>query len=377
VEEFMKHASKATAVALALGLVTAATGTADAATPPDETARLVETLLQRSEALSGRPLEPAFRRTAARALAALPAPDLEARAAAGRGITPLALGDTSKQMLYTPVPPCRLIDTRQAGGPLAAGSGRDFRVSGTGLQTQGGNPAGCNVPHGPATSAIINFVVISPVGPGNLRAWAYSEPAMPPPGASILNYPFGLTLANAVAVPICDVAVTNCPFDLKVQADVSGAHLVADVVGYFERFPQELVKNVSAFAISSTPVLVGTSCTNVTGLQVSVAAPVPGKVIVRASLDVGFAHTEGTADSLRAHIGQTATDCTSPFVLQALSAPAASANYHMVTPVTASFEVSPGTYTYFANVQMFAGAGNDSVNCCGDSSTLEAVFIPN
>jgi hypothetical protein len=162
---------------------------------------------------------------------------------AGDGSAPLALGDGTSQLVYTPVTPCRIFDTRGAGGSLAPGAARDFRVTGVGLQSQGGATAGCNVPVGRATAALINFIAVNPAGPGNLRVWAYSTPPEPPPGASIVNYTTVpgaiLTLANGIALPICNPASTVCPFDLRIQADVNAVHVVGDVVGYFERFPTE------------------------------------------------------------------------------------------------------------------------------------------
>jgi microcystin-dependent protein len=153
----------------------------------------------------------------------------------------LALGDSNAQLVYTPVLPCRLIDTRAAGGSLAPGTVRDFKVAGSGLGPQGGNPAGCGIPVGRATAVVVNFVAVNPTGPGNLRAWAYSDPPAGPPAASLINYTAASgAIANGVVVPICDPARTECPgLDLRVQADVSATHLVADALGFFERFPIE------------------------------------------------------------------------------------------------------------------------------------------
>ena len=92
-----------------------------------------------------------------------------------------APGGFAGELVYTPVTPCRLIDTRQAGGSLAPGAPRDFKVAGSGLQIQGGNPLGCGIPVDEAHAAVINFVAVNPTGLGNLRAWAYSEPPEPPP----------------------------------------------------------------------------------------------------------------------------------------------------------------------------------------------------
>jgi hypothetical protein len=159
------------------------------------------------------------------------------------GLMPLWPGAAAAQSLsdlsYTAVPPCRVADTRAAGGSLAPGTPRDLRVTGTALQAQGGNPAGCGIPVGVARAVLINLVAVNPVGPGNLRAWAYSTPPVAPPFASVLNYALvpgsGLNLANAIALPLCNVDAGACPFDLRVQAAASGTHLIADVVGYFAR----------------------------------------------------------------------------------------------------------------------------------------------
>jgi hypothetical protein len=146
---------------------------------------------------------------------------------AGAGTSPAA------EQVFSPVVPCRIADTRGAGGPVVPGTVRDFKVTGTGLQAQGGNPLGCGIPIGGATSAVINFVAVQPSGTGNFRAWAYSEPPEAPPNASIINFTTGVNIANGITVPLCDHAATTCTFDIKVQADGNGAQLVADVVGYF------------------------------------------------------------------------------------------------------------------------------------------------
>jgi hypothetical protein len=343
-----------------------------------DSARTAEQLLSRTEAAAQRPFDPRFRKAAAARLAALPGEELEAKLAAGGGIAPLALGDSDTQLIYTPVTPCRLIDTRLAGGSLAAGAVRDFKVTGAGLQIQGGNSAGCGVPFGPATAAVINFVAVNPVGPGNLRAWAYSTPAQPPPGASIINYPFGLTLANGLIVPICDPALTTCPgLDLKVQADVNGTHLVADVLGYFERFPKELVKSFSVVATTTTQTVIGSSCTNVGGLQATVTATVPGRIVVRATLAARLLHNQGTDDQLEVRIGTSAIDCTLAGAFLNVEDVLPSTNYNFSVPLTVAFDVVPGTYTYYANVFMTEGANGDLISSGNRVSTLEATFFPN
>jgi hypothetical protein len=155
--------------------------------------------------------------------------------AASTGNGPSNLGDSQADLVYTPVAPCRIIDTRLAGGPIAAGATRGFRVTGTDLSAQGGSPTGCGIPSGPATAAVINFVAVNPGGPGDLRMTPFGTPM---PTASIINYAAvpGLNIANGPTVAICDPAVAMCSSDFTIQADASSTHVVADVQGYFRNF---------------------------------------------------------------------------------------------------------------------------------------------
>jgi hypothetical protein len=151
-----------------------------------------------------------------------------------QGVGLRTLGDNASSLVYTPVAPCRIIDTTLAGGPIAAGTQRDFFVAADeGFPGQGGQAGGCGVPLGPATAVMINLVAVAPAGPGNLRAFAFGSPA---PSASIINYASlpPLNIANGIALQICNTALATCTLDLTVQADVSATHLVADVVGFFE-----------------------------------------------------------------------------------------------------------------------------------------------
>ena len=80
---------------------------------------------------------------------------------------------------------------------------------------------------------------------------------MAPPGASVLNYAFiagaGLNIANGITVPICDPSEAGqpCPNDFRVLADVNATHLVADVLGFFERFPSEELSVIHTASASS------------------------------------------------------------------------------------------------------------------------------
>jgi hypothetical protein len=145
-----------------------------------------------------------------------------------------AVGDSARDLVFTPVPRCRVIDTRLAGGRLAAGVPRHFDVAGA-LTGQGG-AADCLVPFGPATVVVLNLVAVQPDGPGTLTAWPFGA-AMPT--ANVISFAGrralggGVHDANEVSVPLCDPALASCTFDLTLQANGSDTHVVADVAGYF------------------------------------------------------------------------------------------------------------------------------------------------
>ena len=81
---------------------------------------IAESIIAREEAASGRAFDPGFRAQVNRGLASLPLTLLEAQTQRS-GLGPYNLGDTQADLVYTPVTPCRIIDTRRAGGPIGGG----------------------------------------------------------------------------------------------------------------------------------------------------------------------------------------------------------------------------------------------------------------
>jgi hypothetical protein len=176
-------------------------------------------------------------------LATLPPAALEAAAGAKtpeelnavvfRRPRPLALGAEDSDLVYFPIPPCRLVDTRlvPAGpAPIAAGSARSFDANND-LAAQGGAAAGCGVPQEDPAALAVTITAVNPEGAGNLRAYATSSPL---PTASVLGYGLpgsGLNLANTTVVPL--LQNTFNPYEFNIRADVSTVHVVVDVVGYF------------------------------------------------------------------------------------------------------------------------------------------------
>ncbi|HEX5758084.1 MAG TPA: hypothetical protein VF121_02720 [Thermoanaerobaculia bacterium] len=218
-----------------------------------------------------------------------------------RPIVEKAVGDAESDLLFVPLAPCRVIDTRFGGGPLAAGETRPFEVAGTAnFPAQGGTAGGCGVPLGATTplaaAAVLNFVAVGPAGPGHMTAWEFGQPI---PGASTINYAAvpGLNIANGVIVPIAGVSTLDK--DLNIQAAVSAVHVVVDVTGYFTRFPLEQFQNglKSEVVATSSATLVDLddgACHEL--LTCTVTAPALGKVVVEAWTQVVVNHTSGITD---------------------------------------------------------------------------------
>jgi glucose/arabinose dehydrogenase len=121
---------------------------------------------------------------------------------------------------YFTVTPCRVLDTRNANGPLGgpalvAGASRAFAIAGQ-----------CGIP-ADALSVSVNVTITGPTALGNLT---FYPSGTPPPLVSTINYRPGQTRANNAVLPLG----ANGDFNvLCIQA--SGAvHFLLDVNGYYQ-----------------------------------------------------------------------------------------------------------------------------------------------
>jgi hypothetical protein len=132
------------------------------------------------------------------------------------GPLPAQTPTRDRELVFTPVPPCRVYDTRQfAPGVLRPGTVLKLSVYGCGVSFY--------------TAAVaVNIVAVSPEGPGHLTAWAANQPK---PGTSVINYSRGVTVANGVILEICDLF--TCADNFLVESGVSATHVVVDLVGFF------------------------------------------------------------------------------------------------------------------------------------------------
>ena len=303
-----------------------------------------------------------------------------------QNVTAPALGSSTTDLVFVPLAPCRIIDTRLAGGALAAGVPRDFQVAGTTeFGAQGGTLGGCGVPAGAAepnaAAVVVNFIAVGPSGPGNLVAWAYGQPK---PLASVINYSNvpGLNIANGVIVPIA--GTNTVPADLRIQADVSATHVVADVTGYFTRFNMDQFadnqKSITVVSEGGNVDLSAGACTVVNSCTIT--AESTGQVIIRAWAQISIDHgTNIGGDRIAVGVKNidpeicsnndhsiNATDFEVPDALPADPDVDTTLSHKRI------YVQSPGTRTYSINARMITGASaGDGI----DSSRMICTFIPN
>jgi hypothetical protein len=141
-----------------------------------------------------------------------------------------ALGSTTSDLTYTPVTPCRIVDTRNgAGGKLAGGDTRNWLASNPGgtFSGQGGSATNCGIPIIPSAVSVNITVANTGGGPAFLTAWPYGQAR---PTASSLNWVSANSqVANGALIPLCP---GPCAADFSVFAS-SGTDVIIDVVGYF------------------------------------------------------------------------------------------------------------------------------------------------
>ena len=193
-----------------------------------------------------------------------------------------AFGDRTDSLVFFPIAPCRIVDTRGTGartGVLGAGAARTFDLTSTGFAKGQGGSLTC--PGLPADSPLgwaVNVTVTGFAGNGWLTIWP-SEGVEPL--ASQLNYSVGQwSLANGVNLTGCDL----CADDIVVRANLAGTHVIVDVMGYF----------TEPISPSSTVTrLLGPSETSAAGARqfVSGAACPGGTVLVGGDIDHGGSDT--------------------------------------------------------------------------------------
>jgi hypothetical protein len=119
---------------------------------------------------------------------------------------------------YT-VPPCRVLDTRQSGVPLAGSSTYEVALAGF-----------CGVP-ATARSVSVNVTAVGATAPGFMAFWPAQGPN---PGTTTINYTSGVVRANNAVLSLAQ-GYYGSPGAVYVEPAGTGTvHLVIDVSGYFQ-----------------------------------------------------------------------------------------------------------------------------------------------
>jgi hypothetical protein len=139
---------------------------------------------------------------------------------------------------YVPVTPCRLADTRVAGGRIANGGARSFVVRATAAASQGGQ-SGCRFSTR-ASAVEATITVVGASANGILKAYPSNQSE---PKATLLNFGTAFNASATGAVPICTAVACPSGRDLTVRVHGSAVHVVIDVSGYYV---QPLYASVSA-----------------------------------------------------------------------------------------------------------------------------------
>ncbi len=251
----------------------------------------VEGILRDLREAMGKDLDPHLRADIIGKLLALPADELAKLAAADRAtLIGKTLGSSTNDLTYTPVTPCRIYDSRPSSGVQGAGTGPLHPGTPVALDVAGGAASSCGIPFPFAKAAVLNFTVVTPAGAGDLRAWPWDSSNPAPPNAAVINYANvpGLAIANGLVVPICNGSTStggDCTHDLLVRADVSGTHLVIDVLGYMAQSAATALQCERLSAPFSAA----------TGTQFNIGSPAcdTGYTLTGGGIELGTAWTSG------------------------------------------------------------------------------------
>jgi len=140
------------------------------------------------------------------------------------GVASITKAAVLTDMVYTPVQPCRIVDTRLVGTRFVGGETQTFDGFAATFAPQGGAATDCNIPSTVGALAV-TATAVNPSNLGFVKLWPANAVE---PDASTVNYdPTTLNIATGAIVPVDGV---NNQFSAKSPADVD---LVVDVVGYF------------------------------------------------------------------------------------------------------------------------------------------------
>ena len=166
-----------------------------------------------------------------------------------RSPIPLALGSTTSQLVFTPIPPCRIADTREPGartGLLSAGIARTFDLTTDAFtKGQGGSTSCPGLPGFSHYGWSVNATVTGYSTTGFLAVYPFGGSV---PATSLVNFGPALpAVANSGTMTGC----YGCNDDINVVAS-SSTHVILDVYGYYE-VPTGYATGLTVTQLAGTP----------------------------------------------------------------------------------------------------------------------------
>lgn len=152
----------------------------------------------------------------------------------GFGIAPAVVGDNNNSLVFTPIAPCRVVDTRGSGartGLIPANGTRTFDLELDALTSGQGGAAACpGLPNYSHYAWSVNITVTnSYVAAGGLKAWGFGATE---PNASVIN--FGPASSGGIANGITLTGCIGCTDDITIRSFGDATHVIIDVMGYYQ-----------------------------------------------------------------------------------------------------------------------------------------------
>lgn len=161
------------------------------------------------------------------------------------------IGSLSKDLVYTPVTPCRIMDTRNPGsksGILVANSVRSFFGWAGTFAAQGGAAGSCGTLLDINEAAIlVNFTVVTPDTGGYITAFPADVLDANKPLAATVNFNAGSVVGNNATVKLNQTGVGD---DFKIYT-TSNVHVVADIVGFYSKPVATALECVTTTAVTN------------------------------------------------------------------------------------------------------------------------------
>lgn len=152
---------------------------------------------------------------------------IDERTLARSPIVARALGDLAQDLVFTPVQPCRIVDTRIAQGAVAAGQVRSYRAAGrSSYSDQGGSATNCGLQSEVPGAVMLSVTAVTPAQAGFATVFTAGTTV---PGTASLNYVAGAVVNNMAVVRVPNPATT---YDFSIYSYATSDYVV-DIIGYY------------------------------------------------------------------------------------------------------------------------------------------------